>query len=73
VRSKITIAPITTHIRNIPTEVRLGLADGLPFASVADLDSIATIPKSLVRERINALSTAKVAAVEEAIRFALNL
>jgi mRNA-degrading endonuclease toxin of MazEF toxin-antitoxin module len=40
---------------------------------VVNCDSIATIPKDLLAERIAVLSTAKLAAVNAAIRFALSI
>lgn len=73
VRAKVTVAPITTHARGIPTEVPLGPGDGLPQDCVADLDSLQTVEKSTLRQRVSALSSVKLAAVEDAIRFALRL
>jgi len=40
-RELVTVAPVTTHIRRIPTEVALG-KDGLPRQCVASLDTIAS-------------------------------
>jgi mRNA interferase MazF len=68
VRELVTVAPITTRVRRIPTEVPLGIDDGLPKACVANVDTIATIPR-----RITALSPEKMSAIEEALRFALAL
>ena len=73
VRSAVTVAPVTRTIRNIPVEVRLDARDGLPSRCVANLDDIATIPKTLIRQRIAVLSTEKMQEVEAAIRFALDL
>lgn len=73
VRSLITIAPITRTARGILAEVPLGPADGLPRPCVANCDSIATIPKALLVERIAVLGPTKLAAVNAAIRFALFL
>jgi mRNA interferase MazF len=44
VRELVTIAPVTSRIRGIPTEVRLGPEDGLPKPCVINLDTITTIP-----------------------------
>ena len=73
VRSAVTIAPITRTIRNIPVEVALDEADGLPARCVANLDDMATIPKALIKRRIAVLSAEKMHEVEAAIRFALDL
>jgi len=73
VRSAATVAPVTRTIRNIPLEVALDENDGLPSRCVANLDDIATIPKTLIRRRIAVLSAEKMQEVEAAIRFALDL
>ena len=73
VRELVTVAPVTTRIRNIPVEVRLGPADGVPRECVVNLDTITTIPKSLLADRVTALSPEKLQAVNEAIAFALGL
>jgi len=73
VRDLITIAPITTGIRAIPVEVPLGITQGLSKACVANFDSITTVPKSCLSERISPLSPNKIAEMDEAIRFALGL
>ena len=73
VRVAVTVAPITRTIRNIPVEVVLDESDGLPSRCVANLDDIATIPKTLIKRRIAVLSVEKMQEVEAAIRFALDL
>jgi mRNA interferase MazF len=73
VRLAVTIAPVTRTIRNIPVEVALDESDGLPSRCVANLDDIATIPKTLVKRRIAVLSVEKMQEIEAAIRFALDL
>ena len=42
--NKLTVAPITSTIRGIATEVRLGTANGLDHDCVVTLDSITSIP-----------------------------
>ncbi len=73
VRELITIAPVTTRIRNIPVEVLLGKSEGLPRNCAANLDTIATIPKRSLSERIGLLPASKLRELDEAIRFALGL
>jgi mRNA interferase MazF len=73
VRELVIVAPITTRIRRIATEVALGREDGLPRACVANLDTITTIPKALLNHRLAALTPAKLAAVERALRFAVGM
>ena len=73
VRELVTVAPLTTQIRRIPSEVSLGRDDGLPRRCVANLDTITTIPKRALSERLAVLSPARRAAVDRALRFALGL
>ena len=73
VRSLIIVAPVTTRIRHIASEVPLGPADGMPQECVANLDTITTIPKDCLQDRIATLSDKKLREVEVAIRFALGM
>ncbi len=73
VRDFIVLSPLTTRSRGLPTEVNLGVEQGLPRTSVANLDVIITEPKRYLQERITSLSLEKLRAVEEAIHFALGL
>ena len=73
VRELVTVAPITTQVRRIPTEVTLGRADGLPRRCVVNLDSLTTIPKRTLTRRLTTLAPGKRAAVDRALRFALGL
>ena len=71
IRKLVTVAPITTRVRGIPVEVPLGPKDGMPRECVVNLDTITTIPKDTLRERLAVLPRAKMTAVEAALRFAL--
>ena len=73
VRRLVTVAPVTTRVRGIPVEVPLGPKDGLPRECVANLDTVTTIPKDALRERLTVLSRSKMAAVDAALRFALGI
>jgi mRNA interferase MazF len=73
VRALVTIAPITTRIRGIPVEVELGTTDGIPRTCVVNLDTITTIPKSSLRDRLTSLSFDRMAEVEDALRFGLGM
>ena len=73
VRSLIIVAPVTTRIRRIPSEVPLGPDDGVPQDCVANLDTMTTIPKDCLVSRITTLSDKKLREVEAAIRFALGM
>jgi mRNA interferase MazF len=73
VRRLVTVAPITTRVRDIPVEVPLGPKDGLPRECVANLDTVTTIPKDALRERLTVLSRSKMNAVDAALKFVLGL
>jgi len=73
VRALVIVAPVTTRIRRIASEVTLGTADGLPQACVANLDTITTIPRDCLKSRLTALSPKKLKEIDTAIRFALGM
>ena len=73
VRELVTVAPVTTRMRHIPSEVPLGPEDGLPKPCVVNLDTITTIAKRSLQERLVSLSPEKLRAVEAALHFALGL
>ena len=73
VRNAITVAEVTSTIRNIPVEVNLGTGDGLPKKCVVNLDTIITIRKELLTEKITDLTSEKIDEVDKAIKFALDL
>lgn len=73
VRNAVTVAEVTSTIRNIPAEVNLGTGDGLPKKCVINLDTIITIRKELLTEKITDLTPEKIDKVNKAIKFALDL
>ena len=73
IRGLITVAPVTTRVRNLSVEIHLGKSEGLPKPCVANLDTITTIPKRALVERIAALPGKKLEALNDALRFALGL
>lgn len=73
VRNAVTVAEVTRTIRGIPVEVTLGIEDGLPKKCVVNLDTIMTIRKELLIERIALLRNEKIAEIQKAIKFALDI
>ncbi len=73
VLGEVTIAPITTTIRNIPSEVFLSTLDGMPRDSVINFDHIQTVSKAKIGSLITALSKEKLKLASKAISFALEL
>lgn len=64
------VAPITTKVRGIPTEVPLGEDQGLPRSCAANFDNLMTLPKSLLRERVSRLDAERLNQACRAYRFA---
>lgn len=71
VLNSVTIAPITSTIRKIPTEVILTRDDGLPNTCAANFDNIQTVPKSNVGDRIARLTARRMREAAAAASFAL--
>ncbi len=70
---EVTVAPITTTVRDIPSEVFLSKQDGMKRDCAINLDHIQTVSKGKIGALITTLSTDKLQQVSEAIQFALNL
>ena len=70
---EVTVAPITSTIRDIPSEVDLSRHDGMPRDCAVNCDHIQTVSKGKVGGLIAMLSNKKLADVREAITFALDL
>lgn len=73
IRKSITIALLTTTIRNIKTNIQLGPEDGLPQTSIVNCDDLTTISKKLLINKITSLNPFKLHLVNQAIKFALDL
>jgi mRNA interferase MazF len=56
VMRKVTVAFLTRTIRGIPTEVRLGLDDGMPDECAVNLDNLRHISRSLLGDPITSLA-----------------
>ena len=64
---------MTTTIRQIPVEVPLGRAEGLPRPSVASLDNVHAVAIKRLREKIGQLDADRAAEVERAMGYALDI
>ena len=71
--SEVTVAPLTSTIRDIPSEILLTKADGVPRDCAVNLDHIQTVSKKKLGSLITSLPTEKMAQVRDAIAFALGL
>jgi mRNA interferase MazF len=71
--TRVTVAPITSTIRGLSTEVPVGRRNGLHHASVISCDSIVTVPEAALGPQIGYLLPAQEAALTNAIHAAFDL
>lgn len=69
----VTVAPITSTIRGLSTEVPLGVANGLEQRSVVACDHVTTIPKRALGTLIGLLLDDQEESLSKAIRAAFDL
>ncbi len=70
---EVTVAPITSTVRDIPSEVFLSKQDGMTKDCAINFDHIQTVSKGKIGSLISTLSPDRLEQVSEAIQFALNL
>ena len=68
---EVTVAPITSTLREIPTAVLLTKEDGMPKECAVNLDHIQTVSKGKIGPLITVLSPRKVSEIRSALLFAL--
>ncbi len=56
VLTRLIVAPVTSSVRGIPTEILLGPDEGLPKTSVASFDNIQPIRSAFLLERLGRLA-----------------
>jgi mRNA interferase MazF len=69
----VTVAPITTTIRGLSTEVHVDVANGLAGPSVVSCDNVTTIPVSALGAQIGVLLDRQEAALRDAMCSAFDL
>jgi len=70
---EVTVAPITSIVRNIPSEVFISKAEGMPRDCAVNCDHLQTVSKGKIGAVITSLPPAKMVDVGRAVRFALNI
>src|SRR4030067_3100189 len=65
--SKVTVAPITSTIRDIPSEVLLSHEDGMHNDCVINCDHIQTVSKAKIGSLITTLSKEKLVEIRNAV------
>jgi mRNA interferase MazF len=68
---EVTVAPITSTLRGIPTEVLLGPADGMERDCAINLDHVQTVSRGQLGSLITTLPETRLAEVRRALLFAL--
>jgi mRNA interferase MazF len=71
--TRVTVAPITSTIRGLSTEVPVGPANGLDHDSVVSCDNVVTVPKTALGRHLGYLLPHQEAALTEAILAAYDL
>lgn len=71
--ARVTVAPITTTVRGLSTEVPVGVANGLQRDGVVSCDNIVTVPTEALGRQIGRLLPAQEPALTAAIRAAFDL
>jgi mRNA interferase MazF len=69
--NKFIVAEITTRVRGIPQEVRLGAREGLPAVCAANMDNVRLVHKRSFSRRAGKLSPRRVSEVKQALGHAL--
>lgn len=69
----VTVAPVTSTIRGIPTEVQIDERAGLDHSSVVSCDNVTTVPKRLCVRRRGSLDVETERQLAAAVRLALDL
>ena len=69
--TRATVAPITSTIRGVPSEVALGLDDGMKQPCAVNLHNIVTVSRKDVGRRLARLSSTRMREVCTALDFAL--
>jgi mRNA interferase MazF len=65
------VAPVTSTVRGLSTEVRVGAADGVRRESVANLDNVQLIARSRLLRRVGRARRATMAAICAAVNSAV--
>jgi mRNA interferase MazF len=69
--STVTVAPITSAIRGVPSEVLLDETDGMKSPCAVNLHGAATVPQRLLGRRMAHLSARRMSEICAAMHFSL--
>jgi mRNA interferase MazF len=69
--SAVTVAPITSTIRGVPSEIRLTEADGMKGACAVNLHNLVTVSKAHLGRRVAVLGLERMKEICAALGFSL--
>jgi mRNA interferase MazF len=69
--STVTVAPISSTVRGVPSEVMLDVDDGMKGPCAVNLHNAATVSQERLGKRVTSLSAARMREVCAALRFSL--
>ena len=69
--SKVTVAPVTSSIRSVPSQVGLDIEDGMKGPCAVNLHTLVTVHKARLGRRVARLSNRRMDEVCRALGFAL--
>ena len=72
VLNKVIVAEVTSTVRDIPVELRLGPKEGLSRRSVANLDNVHVVARGDLASRIGSLPASRVGEVKRALGYVLD-
>ena len=67
----VTVAPITSTVRDVPSEVILDVDDGMKSRCAVNLHNAVTVSQQRLTRRVSSLSHARMQEVCSALRFSL--
>jgi mRNA interferase MazF len=69
--STVTVAPVSSTVRGVPSEVRLSEADGMKGECAVNLYNLVTVSKAHLGRRVAVLKDERMREICEALGFAL--
>jgi mRNA interferase MazF len=69
--SSVTVAPLTSTIRDAASQVHLSVLDGMKGPCVVNLHNLMTVPKARLGRRLATLSSDRLREICDALAFAL--
>lgn len=71
--TKVTVAPITSTVKGLSSEVLVGPANGLDHACAVALDNVVTVPRNLLGRTVGYLTVEQEAQLARAVVLAYDL